>query len=227
MAGACSDSHARLVQFLGQSGAAYYHRDGTKQMFKLEFPIFQHLTSYPFYKIRTDLELLAQLNKVKIEGARPPFSICSIDVTGHLHEFNKAFTYYIATLPEYRATSAGSFALSDVVSQSLRLMQPHVARVVRLTKGERCSLSFPVRVGEELYLRTPHSRIFRRPLSVLMDVLFHVHKTHSKVQGKHRRRVLDALHPDYRSLLPEAEFLSMRVALINSSSAEMSTLQNS
>ena len=58
--------------------------------------------------------------------------------------------------------------------------------------------------------------MFRAPLAILIDAMRHVAETHAELPENHRRRVLAALHPDYRSLLAEAEFLSLRTALINS-----------
>ena len=211
MAGACSDNLSRLIKFLGESGAAFYlERDG-KQLFILEFPIFNYLTSYRFSRIRTDLELMARYNDVTIAGACPPYSLCSIDVSNRVFEFDKAFVHYLSSLPEYRAVCAFTFERSPTSENRSRILT-----VRRLSNHERTSLSFPVQLGRALYERAPHGCTYRAPVSVLMEVMRHVNETKAELPVNHRRRVLDALHPDYRSILPEAELLSLRVALINS-----------
>ena len=73
-----------------------------------------------------------------------------------------------------------------------------------------------MRWGEEQYLRTRSPRVFRAPLAILIDAMRHVAETQAELPENHRRRILTALHPDYRSLLPEAESLALRVVLINS-----------
>ena len=216
MAGACSNSHSRLIKFLGESGAAFYHRDDDKHLFSFDFTVFMHLTSYPFPHIRTDMEKLASLNRVSILGARAPFSVCVIDVTGYVYEFDQAFTHYLATLPEYKVVCTASFGDDSLAIAGQLHVKPHAARVTRLAKTGRDQLSFPVRWGEEQYLRTCFHRVFRAPLAILMDVMRHVAETHAELPENHRRRALTALHPDYRSLLPEAESLALRAVLINS-----------
>ena len=210
MAGACSDNLSRLIKFLGESGAAFYLERAGKQLFILEFPIFNYLTSYHFSKIRTDLELIARYNDVIIAGACPPYSLCSIDVSNRAFEFDKAFVHYLSMLPEYRAVRAFTFAGSSASESRSRILT-----VKRLSNHERTSLSFPVQLGRALYERASHGCIYRAPVAVLMEVMRHVSETHAELPVNHRRRVLDALHPDYRSILPEAEFLSLRVTLIN------------
>ena len=216
MAGASSNNHARLIKFLGESGAAFYHRDDDKHLFSFDFTVFMHLTSYPFPHIRMDMERLASLNRVSILGARAPFSVCVMNVTGYAYEFDQAFVHYLATLPEYKVVCTTSFGEDSLVVAGQTHDKPHAARVTRLAKTGRDQLSFPVRWGEEQYLRTRSHRVFRAPLSILIDVMRHVAETHAELPENHRRRVLTALHPDYRSLLVEAEFLALRTALINS-----------
>ena len=216
MAGACSNNHARLIKFMGESGAAFYHRDDDKHLFSFDFTVFMHLTSYPFPHIRMDMERLASLNRVSILGARAPFSVCVINVTGYAYEFDQAFVHYLATLPEYKVACTTSFGEDSLVVAGQTHDKPHAPRVTRLAKAGRDQLSFPVRWGEEQYLRTRSHRVFRAPLAILIDAMRHVAETHAELPENHRRRVLAALHPDYRSLLAEAEFLSLRTALINS-----------
>ena len=211
MAGACSDNLSRLIKFLGESGAAFYLERAGKQLFILEFPVFNYLTSYPFFKIRTDLELIARYNDVNIAGACPPYSLCSIDVSNRAFEFDKAFVHYLSVLPEYRAVRAFTFECTSALESRSRILT-----VKRLSNHERTSLSFPVQLGRALYERAPRGCIYRAPIAVLTEAMRHVSETKAELPVNHRRRVLDALHPDYRSLLPEAESLSLRVTLINS-----------
>ena len=89
--------------------------------------------------------MLADLNHVCIEGARAPFSVCVINVTGYAYEFDQPFVHYLATLRQYNVVCKSSFGEDLLVVTGLTQNKPHVARVTGLAKTGRAPLSFPVR----------------------------------------------------------------------------------
>ena len=130
---------------MGESRAAFYLERAGKQLFILEFPVFNYLTSYPFFKIRTDLELVARYNDVSIAGACPPYSLCSIDVSNRAFEFDKAFVHYLSMLPEYRAARAFTFECTPVSESRSRILDGEAPLKLRahLVVVSLCSLEVP------------------------------------------------------------------------------------
>ena len=92
-----------------------------------------------------DMEMLADLNHVCIEGARAPFSVCVINVTGYAYEFDQAFVHYLATLREYKVVCKSWFGDALLVVAGLTQNKPHVARVTRLAKT--CPTLLPCPLG--------------------------------------------------------------------------------
>ena len=216
MSGACSKPLDLLLKLLAESGAVYYHERNGRCMFSVETPFFKFLTSYDFFLIRTDLEILAKLNDVKIQGATPPYAICTVDVTSHAFEFDAAFVYYLSTLPEYEPTHKASFGIQMIGTLGFRVTKPHCVKISRIPSQKRGKLSFPIRVGTDLYTRTANPYAWRSPIVVLREAMQDVAKTEAFLTENERRRLRDDLHPDYRSLMSDCESLALRVALINS-----------
>ena len=179
--------------------------------------LFKFLTSYFYGKIRADIELLARLNKVSVVGAYCDYGVCAIDVTDRVFEFDAAFFYYLSTLPEYEPTCSPSFGTKKIGKVGFRVQKPHVVKMARIPKSKRGSLSFPIRVGDDLFNRTLIPFIWKSPASVLKEAMRQVVENEACLSEKHRAQVIESLHPDYRCLLQDAEKLALRVALINTS----------
>ena len=144
-----------------------------------------------------------------------------INVTCREYEFGEAFIHYLSTLPEYEPVFTPSFGSQRVCSNfriGFRSEKPHLVRVLCVQHKRGAALPFPVRLGNVVYRHTPGHGAWRNPLQVLGEAMTYVVESKTLLPINHRRRVVDALHPDFRSLLVEAESLALRAALISSTS---------